>query len=214
MPKKVGLKSNKDYGSLSERLSFFMSEGGVKQSHLANKLGVTPAAIHYLCNADVQTSKYTKKIAEILNVNEEWLATGKGSIQSAQEQDAHKIPVYYMDSLLLSLRQKTELPQSKDVYYTPRTYKRGTFGIYISDEDMAPKFELGDIVIFEPEVVREGVLVLAYSQELQRLIIRQLYKSGDKYLLLAGNNKPITIDITKRDKVLGIYRECLKVSRD
>lgn len=217
MPKKqIKLKPDKDYSSLSKRLSFFMSEGGVKQSHLANKLGVTPAAIHYLCNADVQNSKYTKQIAEILNVNEEWLATGKGSIYSMQEAGLHKVPIYYMDALMLSLKQKAKAPETHDFYYTPRAYAAGSFGIYVNDEEMAPKFEIGDIVVFEPSSLREDVLVLAYSSELPKLVIRQLYKSGDddKYMLLAAQNKPISIDLTKQDKILGIYKECQKISRE
>lgn len=205
-----------DYGSLSTRLSFLMSEGGVKHSHLANKLGVTPAAIHYLCNADVKSSRHTKKIAEVLNVNEEWLATGKGNIYLEKETSLHQIPVYYMDALLLSLRHKAKVPDVQDFYYTAQIYNKGAFGVYISDEDLSPKFELSDIVVFEPDVLREGILALIYVADMHKLMIRQLYKSGDdhKYMLLAGHNKPLSIDLKGQDKVLGVYRECRKIARD
>lgn len=205
--------------SLSKRLNFLVEESGIKQSHLANKLGLTPAAIHYLCNADVQTSKYTKKIAEILNVNEDWLANGKGEVYLGSDTGVNfkRFPIYYPDALLLALKQKTKAQAEGQYFYTQKEYDQHSMAIYITDNDMAPKFEIGDKVLIEPkETIQEGTIVLAYSKTLARLMIRLVHKAeqAQQYYLVLNTSRPILLDLKKGDKILGIYRECLKISQN
>jgi SOS-response transcriptional repressor LexA len=67
---------------LSERLKIAMREAGVTQAELARRCGVKPSSIHGWLSGK---SKFLRgenllKAAKALNVQQEWLATGKGVI--------------------------------------------------------------------------------------------------------------------------------------
>lgn len=67
---------------LSERLRIAMREAGVTQAELARRCGVKPSSIHGWLSGK---SKFLRgenllKAAKALNVQQEWLATGKGAM--------------------------------------------------------------------------------------------------------------------------------------
>ncbi|TAK78570.1 MAG: XRE family transcriptional regulator, partial [Gammaproteobacteria bacterium] len=70
------MKSNEN--SLSERLRYALKILNVTQTELARRINVKPQVIQYLCAGNSQKSKFTFEIAEALNIDFSWLATGKG----------------------------------------------------------------------------------------------------------------------------------------
>lgn len=67
--------------TLGMRVRRLLKERGITQAELARAVGTKQQTISYLCAADHEAtaSRYTIKIAEILGVNPNWLATGEGS---------------------------------------------------------------------------------------------------------------------------------------
>jgi transcriptional regulator with XRE-family HTH domain len=77
---KHSLIAQENTETISDRLRYLIDKVGIKQVHLANKLGVTSQAIHQLCNGKQHFSKHTQKIAHLLNADETWLKTGQGTL--------------------------------------------------------------------------------------------------------------------------------------
>lgn len=65
----------KTYG---ERLGWAMRRAGLDQSELARRVGIKQPSIAHLLSAESKKSGHTPVIARVLNVDAEWLATGRG----------------------------------------------------------------------------------------------------------------------------------------
>lgn len=67
--------------TLGSRIRDLLREHGMTQAELARAVGAKQQTISYICAAEHEAtaSRYTIKIAEILGVNPNWLATGEGS---------------------------------------------------------------------------------------------------------------------------------------
>ena len=67
--------------SYAERLQYTIDRANTSQAEVARKVGVKQQSIQYLCSPRATGSKHTTKIANILGVRPEWLATGEGPMQ-------------------------------------------------------------------------------------------------------------------------------------
>ena len=211
--------------SVSDRLRFLMDNLGIKQVHLANKLGITPQAIHQLCSGSQQFSKHTPQIAKILNANEMWLQTGEGepfsNKLSATASKVVEFPVYRLSQLNTIKGSRARLtglvPQEN--YVTLRKYHSDSIGFYMENGILAPKFETNDVILVEPISLNQlqgGELVLLYSSELNETVFCYIKKiTNEQYVgWLPGNNgnSPNFFNIQANDLIHGIYRECLKTA--
>lgn len=64
--------------TFTDRLNLAMKERNFTQAQLGNAIGVAQSAIWKLTSGTSKTSRKVVEIAHALNVNPEWLATGKG----------------------------------------------------------------------------------------------------------------------------------------
>jgi transcriptional regulator with XRE-family HTH domain len=208
--------------TLSERLKFLMDNLGVKQVHLASKLGVTPQAIHNLCNRNIRFSRHTKEIAKLLNANENWLESGKGQpfekhpeiseIEVKNELFVQHIPIYYQDQLH-KVRNKEAFSKLNPVEFTVSLdhYNSNTFAFYLEDNELSPRFEKGDIIIIEPSTkVENGMLALVYSSQFEKSLFCYLYKNNNELLTGFLPSKIGCFEIKASDIIYGIYRSCIK----
>lgn len=210
--------------TVSDRLRFLMENLGIKQVHLANKLGVSPQAIHQLCSGKQQFSKHTPQIAKILNANETWLQTGAGEPFIQDKTDANSIlefPVYRLSQLAtiknVLARTNSLIPQEK--YVTLRQYHANSIGFYIENGILAPKFEINDIVLVEPvnkENLKDGDLILIFSKELSATVFCYLKKIKNEQMIgwlpSNENTAPTFFTVQDDDLIYGLYRECLKTA--
>lgn len=212
--------SDRDHklGSLSERLKFLVDTAGIKQVHLASKLGITPQAINHLCNSNTQSSKYTKKIATILKANEKWLEHGQGSpfseiSRESSDNSICNVPVYYFDQFK-KLTDKKDISSLNSVeQHTSVTLSQNTFGLYIPYNTFAPKFEKGDIVFLDPNAeIHNGMFGLVYSNEIKELVFCYFYANSSKNLLCGfiPSDEVSIFLIDENDIVYGVYRELFK----
>jgi transcriptional regulator with XRE-family HTH domain len=200
--------------NVSKRLKYVVDTLGVKQSHMAQKLGISPSGLHYILNNDVKFSKSTKKIADYLNVNENWIMNGEGEIYEENTSiKTYKIPVYYPDQL--KLLQKTNKSKQKittnDFMVTTSTYPNKIFGIYITEDDFSPKFEPGDMVAFEQtQEFKDGEILLAYITQDNSLELRYGFHINKDVALISRNGQTKRITPNEENVILGAYRESIK----
>lgn len=70
--------------TLSERLTFALSESGLKKSDIARLCSISPASVSDWFSGKSKSIKsiYLPKVAKTLGVSSVWLATGNGSMKS------------------------------------------------------------------------------------------------------------------------------------
>lgn len=198
--------------SVSKRLKYLVDTMGVKQSHMAEKLGLSPSGLHYILNNDVKFSKNAKKIAEFLNVNKEWLETGEGEIyQENTTIKTYRVPLFYPDQLKIYYQgNESESLSTNNFVITSQTYKNTLISVYVTSNDFAPKFELGDMIIFEQvQSFVDGEILLLYVRPLNEIIVRYAHTVNDFLILSSLNEHPkkySLIDVV----IIGSYRECWK----
>lgn len=201
--------------SASKRLKHIIDTLGVKQSHLADKLGVSPSGLHYILNNEIKFSKNAKKIAEFLNINEDWLTSGKGEIYNENTTiKTYKVPVYYIDQLKLfyKAQQNTKI-STNDFLVTTTEYQNKILGIYITESDFSPKFEIGDIVTFEQaEDFKDGEILLIYLAQTHNITIKNGFHIENNVYVLSPSDSAFKLSLDQGDLILGAYRECSKKS--
>ena len=202
-----------DLDSFSRRLKYIVDAQGVKQSHMADKLGLSPSGLHYILNNDIKFSKNAKKIAKYLNVSETWLLKGEGDVYVENNTiKTYKVPVYYPDQLKLHLQSKQSLVNQMSAHaVTTIAYSKEVLGVYITETDLSPKFEVGDVVIFEKtEQFKNGEAVLVYLYKPNQIVIRYGFNVRGSVILLAVDGEPVELNLSQGDLLLGAYRECFK----
>ena len=90
--------------TLGSRIRKLLKERGMTQAELARAVGTKQQTISYICAAEHEAtaSRYTIKIAEILGVNPNWLATGEGDPRdptvslrtNGMPHKCHAVPIY------------------------------------------------------------------------------------------------------------------------
>lgn len=213
----------KDSETISERLRYLIEKIGIKQVHLANKLGVTPQAIHQLCSGKQNFSKHTKKIAQLLNADAMWLETGQGTPFLTDTIHRTKkileFPIYDLNQLnhvkTTYARLSSLVPQ--EIYVTARAYHSDSIGFYIDNAVFTPRFDVDDIILVEPvslENLIDGHFILIYSCELQKTLFCcfQRMKGMSVGWYPANSGALHFFNITSEDLIYGTYRECLKTA--
>lgn len=201
--------------SISKRLKFLIQNSGIKQNHLANKLNLTPSGLHYLLNNnDADISNKVKKIANIFQVNEEWLENGEGSIyQDKSGFNISKVSLYTPEELKKHYTKNINL-MADNFIVTTLSCENPLIGISIEDTNFSPKFEPGDRVILEEgSNFKDGEIVLVYLKNSNNLLFKFAYKLDENILLISHEEKsPIKYSPSQGDFIVGIYRECIKRS--
>lgn len=216
------MKDAEELDSLSKRLKYLMDTAGIKQVHLASKLGISPQAVNQLCNSNTQSSKHTKKLAEILKVSEQWLEKGTGapfteSTESAPvSKSGFELPVYFFEQLK-KIHQLEDISNLKSVetYWTKSTLNKKSFAFYMPDQSLAPKFEKCDIIVIEPTSnIHNGVYALVYLSAAKDLTFCKIYSHAESGLVMGfiPSLDSGLFTIADHDIIIGVYRECLKKS--
>ncbi|MDF2529431.1 MAG: hypothetical protein K0Q57_311 [Gammaproteobacteria bacterium] len=207
-----------DMDSLSKRLKFLMDTAGIKQVHLASKLGVTPQAINYLCNSNTKSSKHTKKLAKLLNANEKWLASGNGgpfenTDLSTAKHDPAKAPIYFVEQLK-KINKKDDLFKLNAVeFHWCSSFTEDCFGVYVSNNDLAPRFEKGDLVFLKANgPIKNGSMALIYSHEQKEVLFCYIYVSKDEKVKCGFvPQRDIGVFFLDRDDIIyGVFQESIK----
>lgn len=200
--------NEENLGTLSDRLVFALQKRSINQAELARKIKVRPQAINYLCNKRATKSQLTYEIADVLNVNGDWLASGVGQMEPSNTDEGLKlqsrVPVVLIDEVI---KQHPLNPLSW-LFTTANTGEKG-FAITLHDKSMYPRFDINTTVIVNPDKKPENKeFVIAYIHSADDVVFRQLESDGKNFILKPINTtmyKPITL--TKDDKIMGVMVE-------
>lgn len=185
--------------TFSERLNLCLDKEGFPPKNcgriqlLADMVGLTHrGASKWINGQSTPPAKKYAALAQQLNVSEEWLTTGKGSMLGNNPSErvslakglTQEIAIYNMNQLLSA--------KTCDATFIPCVlpYKGNFFGITLETEAMSPRFPNGSIIIFDKEAIaNDGDFVLVQTKKVPELIFRQLLICGQSRYLCAGNPK-------------------------
>lgn len=199
--------------TFSERLNLCLDKEGFPPKHcgriqlLAEMIGLTHrGASKWVNGQSTPPAKKYASLAQKLNVSEEWLASGKGSMLGNEPSKRlslvngliQEVVIFNMNELLLTQpNNATSMP-------CVLPYKGNFFGITLETEAMSPRFPNGSIIIFDKESCpKDGDFVLVQTQGLPEIIFRQLLITNDARYLCAGNPKFDQITWSNDYQILG-----------
>lgn len=190
--------------NLSTRLVHAMATLGMSQSELARRIGIKPQAIQYLCTSNASRSKFAFDIADALGINIDWLLTGQGKMK---EKDAYdhvtKIPIIEPENICKWIDSNEQY--SVESYYSTMQQiylDKKCYAIKINDSSMAPRFEIGTVLIVDPSLSpNENDFVVVFTDLSKTPIVRHLIKKNDRFILM-----PINLNLYKEIYMKNEYR--------
>lgn len=214
---------------LHERIQQKLDEKNLKQADLARATGKSSAAVtKWLRGENIPKTEALKQIAKLLNVDDGWLLTGKGSpskldnnIDLSQKISLEGRPIPVISwvaagslSSIETVLRDTEidewLPPNKDC-------GKSGYGLKVTGMSMSPFFLPDDRIYVNPEVqtfdLQTGDLVIIACYGETEATFKKLIIEGDnKYLQPLNPNWPDQIIKLSEDcrlvgKVVGLYRK-------
>lgn len=193
----------------SERLNLALDKEGFPLKNrgriqlLAEMVGLTHRGASKWVNGETcPPSKKYAVLAEKLNVREEWLRTGAGSMEESNLEITSSInipvPVYYIEDFFSYTKKPIKtvmcnLPAMGDL-----------FAIQLETEAMSPRFPNGTIAIFDnKKEPNDGDFILVNFDNYPTPIFRQLLIVGTALYLNAHNPKFDRLLLTDKNKILG-----------
>ena len=201
--------------TLSSRLLYALKRQKFSQSELARLIGVKPQIIQYLCTSSANKSKFAYEIATALGVNPNWLIAGKGPVfdlssMSNTTSNQPKVPLLDWNNIIVWLNQESTHPQKADKYiFVTNDQSTRNFAIRIADTSMIPRFEIGTVLIIDPELKPNiNDFVVAKISHQEQPVIRQLILKGNQHFLSPINSTIYKeIELKTEDNILGIVRQ-------
>ncbi|OOW14761.1 LexA family protein [Acinetobacter sp. MF4640] len=214
---------------LHERIQQKLDEKNLKQADLARATGKSSAAVtKWLRGENIPKTEALKQIAKLLNVDDGWLLTGKGSPSKLDNNidlsqkiplEGRPIPVISwvaagslssIETVLRDTEIDEWLPPNKDC-------GKSGYGLKVTGMSMSPFFLPDDRIYVNPEVqtfdLQTGDLVIIACYGETEATFKKLIIEGDnKYLQPLNPNWPEQIIKLSEDcrlvgKVVGLYRK-------
>lgn len=158
---------------MGRRIAQARKEAGLSQQAVANRFGISRAAVAQWENGDTfPGSAKLEGLAEVLRVSLEWLATGRGNKFASAETDSgltgsrRSVPIIAATVApgWPEHGRGTELGQ----IVTDLELGPDAFAIVIEDQSMSPEFAEGDKIILDPAVpprARDFVMAAASPED-------------------------------------------------
>jgi phage repressor protein C with HTH and peptisase S24 domain len=180
---------------------------------LAEMVGLTHRGASKWINGE--TCPPAKKyiiLAEKLNVNPEWLKTGKGAMSQESNnspttfglQTANAIPVFKLEDI-----NKLNKNPIQTVNCNLPT-QGNALGIMLESEAMSPRFPSNSIIILDSKKTpKDGDFVLVKSNDYPVPIFRQLLVMGSVNYLQAHNPKFDRLQLSPTDEIIGVMIQAI-----
>ena len=214
---------------LHERIQQKLDEKNLKQADLARATGKSSAAVtKWLRGENIPKTEALKQIAKLLNVDDGWLLTGKGSPTKLDNNIdlSEKIPlegrlipvISWVAAGSLSSIETVFRDTEIDEWLPPnKDCGKSGYGLKVTGMSMSPFFLPDDRIYVNPEVqtfdLQTGNLVIIACYGETEATFKKLIIEGDnKYLQPLNPNWPEQIIKLSEDcrlvgKVVGLYRK-------
>ncbi|MCP4474498.1 MAG: S24 family peptidase [Gammaproteobacteria bacterium] len=115
--------------------------------------------------------------------------------QLDQSKKEYKVPILAWKDIKCWLMGILPHHCISDWTSTSSEWSKQTYGLYLEDDAMFPRFERGAIVIINPEIIpKHRCFVVTYIAATDNTVFRQiLEENGDRILLLRPVNTPSLI---------------------
>lgn len=137
-----------------ERIVARRNELGISQAELARRVGVSQPAIVDIEKGRVQSTRYVIELARALDLQpsevDPRFSNGAGA-QLTNAEPLSELPVYKLDAGE-ELPQITALPINLIPRPAALHHIRGAYAVMLTEEDMAPEFEPGDVLLVNPHL--------------------------------------------------------------
>jgi len=200
-----------DKETLSVRLAQAMRLLNISQSELARRIGIKPQVIQYLCTSNATRSKFSFDIADALGINVDWLIAGHGKMIEGVVPMEHmlRVPLIEWSQIISWPHQASQNIQPISYINTQIDFGKQCYAVKVNDSSMSPRFEIGTILIVEPEVPwQEKDFVIAITEFSETPIIRQLIGKNEKLFLMPTNTILYKEVILNEDtRIVGVLRQ-------
>ncbi len=145
--------------AIGRRIAQARKEAGLSQQAVANRFGISRAAVAQWENGDTfPGSSKLEGLADVLGVSLEWIATGRGAKQAtAAGSDGGAgrggVPVIAMPAATLWPQYPPGGIEGVAKISTEIALGPNAFALIIEDQSMSPEFTEGDKVIIDPDVL-------------------------------------------------------------
>lgn len=194
--------------TLAKRLDFAMKEAGFTQQKLANVVGIKQQSIGKILSGVTLNPKYILEIATALDVDAEWLKTGKGdtpdfsqAVEKDEEfaEDENQLRVEVMDVYasagngafltgdLVGDVCAIEFENDYFLQQFQRATGKGLAIINVKGDSMSPTLESGDLLYVDTTIncyQGDGLYVFSFNDA---LYVKRLQLAGRKILVLSDN---------------------------
>ena len=222
MNKEIKLPNDSSLDTVAKRLRYVIEQVGIKQTHIAKKLGISRGAVNYILNSEAKNPRSAQKIAELLEVDPDWLYSGKiteqKSIQMYGKLSPGKIvsvPIHYPDQLLI-LKEQGHIPSEPiGEILAQRQYNERLFAVQLSAPSTLQKFEAGEVLIFaEKKTTSLGDWVLVHAVEERRIILGVvIFQDANQINILHHKiENPLMLPLYS-ESLMGVYVESTKFAK-
>lgn len=190
--------------NLAERLTLVMEATGISQAALARSIGVTQPSINKIINGDTLNPRNILEIANALDVDVQWLKTGKGQepdfdTLAKREPEEEPIRIEVLDVEVSaghgSYLSSDFMEVISAIEYAPMSFHQLFNGynpkfihlVNVKGDSMSPTFESGDLLFVDTSINYyngDGVYVFAYGDTLH---VKRLQMAGDELLVISDN---------------------------
>lgn len=204
-----------------ERIYKYIEYKNVKPTRFEKNLGLSNGYLgtQLKRNADLGESILNTIINNCLDINPEWLLTGKGGMLRGSEiiNNNSGVPLYSVEASAGYGSFDTMLKEENIIdRYTVPEFRSVDFMIYVKGSSMYPKYNSGDIIacrkLQESKFIQWNKVYVIATRE-QGLLVKRLKKSEQENCLLAvSDNKtydPFDIpvdEVTGLALVIGVIR--------
>jgi len=201
--------------NLSQRLQYALEITKTKKIELARKINVKPQIIQFLCNSKTKASRYTFHIAEALNINAEWLASGKGNILIDKSQEnTLQVPILdyqNLRDLFLHQRKLAEITTPDKLPYL--TEKENILAMKMPDSSMHPTIPINSYLFFDLDEIalKNENVYLIYTNKYDSFFVREYQNVTDKSMVPKNlelfNKTQVNEDILICGKLIALLKE-------
>jgi SOS-response transcriptional repressor LexA len=174
--------------TFGERLELAIKTKGVSKLWLADKIGISKQALHYLINHS-NKPKYIDKISELLNIDPNWLEFGKQSTIQNQSLSTTKqhIKIYNSESLLNFILHKEQSNEGEFTYFQCPGVEN-IIAFRLQNDSLFPPLIENSLLFFDTQKKPNNgdyILILLNNS----ILVRQFVAEGSDIYYHATNNK-------------------------